>query len=339
MDSRISITTAAIAALAAGAGAAIVLASFPKRRSHRRRYLDEEEEDDDNLETTIHRKTTRSIRRNRRRVDETQTEEDEKEKWGESIILQDHVSGWEGFSMEDAMKHSQAAAKKAQARTPKQVLSQLQKGNARFWMGVSRRPEASAFERRALIMQQFPSVAILGCSDSRVPIEIVFDQGLGDIFVIRVAGNCLDTVTTGSLEYAVHHLKVKCLIVMGHEGCGAIKAATMANQEIEKESADLSLMLKQIKHGLDEDRLKGIQDPRAHDREAVVTNVKVQVEQMSRNQGIMAKVRSGELLVVGAFYEISSGIVDFFHEISTDSNEGKKGNVAPAETRPTCKHP
>merc|ERR1719487_2201709 len=321
MDSRISITTAAIAALAAGAGAAIVLASFPKRRSHRRRYLDEEEEDDDNLETTIHRKTTRSIRRNRRRVDETQTEEEEKEKWGvESIILQDHVSGWEGFSMEDAMKHSQAAAKKAQARTPKQVLSQLQKGNARFWMGVSRRPEASAFERRALIMQQFPSVAILGCSDSRVPIEIVFDQGLGDIFVIRVAGNCLDTVTTGSLEYAVHHLKVKCLIVMGHEGCGAIKvlqspqlsplhnchlstivtsiwfthvlpfllvhmfcvswhcpwhcpycpsqAATMANQEIEKESADLSLMLKQIKHGLDEDRLKGIQDPRAHDREA-----------------------------------------------------------------------
>jgi len=71
----------------------------------------------------------------------------------------------------------------------------------------------------------------------------------------------------------------------------------------------------------------------------VVTNVKVQVEQMSRNQGIMAKVRSGELLVVGAFYEISSGIVDFFHEISTDSNEGKKGNVAPAETRPTCKQP
>merc|ERR1719262_557915 len=203
MDSRISITTAAIAALAAGAGAAIVLASFPKRRSHRRRYLDEEEEDDDNLETTIHRKTTRSIRRNRRRVDETQTEEDEKEKWGESIILQDHVSGWEGFSMEDAMKHSQAAAKKAQARTPKQVLSQLQKGNARFWMGVSRRPEASAFERRALIMQQFPSVAILGCSDSRVPIEIVFDQGLGDIFVIRVAGNCLDTVTTIMLYNSV----------------------------------------------------------------------------------------------------------------------------------------
>merc|ERR1719487_2847511 len=256
MDSRISITTAAIAALAAGAGAAIVLASFPKRRSHRRRYLDEEEEDDDNLETTIHRKTTRSIRRNRRRVDETQTEEDEKEKWGvESIILQDHVSGWEGFSMEDAMKHSQAAAKKAQARTPKQVLSQLQKGNARFWMGVSRRPEASAFERRALIMQQYPSVAILGCSDSRVPIEIVFDQGLGDIFVIRVAGNCLDNTTTASLQYAVKHLEVKVVVVLGHEGCGAVKAAQSSPEDIKKESPHLQQLLTSIKSDLDADRL------------------------------------------------------------------------------------
>jgi carbonic anhydrase len=75
--------------------------------------------------------------------------------------------------------------------------------------------QVSAFERRALIMQQYPSVAILGCSDSRVPIEIVFDQGLGDMFVIRVAGNCLDTTTTASLQYAVQHLHVKLIVVMG----------------------------------------------------------------------------------------------------------------------------
>merc|ERR1712070_91872 len=103
---------------------------------------------------------------------------------------------------------------------PSEVLAQLQRGNARFWMGKATRPEKSAFERRAMIMAQFPTVAILGCSDSRVPIEIVFDQGLGDVFVIRVAGNCLDTATGASLEYAVCHLKVKVLIVMGHEGCG-----------------------------------------------------------------------------------------------------------------------
>ena len=79
--------------------------------------------------------------------------------------------------MEDARLHSDAAAAAAAAKPAKEVLWDLQKGNTRFWMGVSSRPEISAFERRALIIQQFPSVAVLGCSDSRVPIEIVFDQG------------------------------------------------------------------------------------------------------------------------------------------------------------------
>ena len=69
---------------------------------------------------------------------------------------------------------------------PREVLKRIQEGNARFWMGLAERPEMSAMERRALIMQQTPKVAILGCSDSRVPIEIVFDQGLGDVFAIRV---------------------------------------------------------------------------------------------------------------------------------------------------------
>merc|ERR1712137_1245774 len=95
----------------------------------------------------------------------------------------------------------------------------------RFWMGIANSPEVSAFQRRALIMSQFPRVAILGCSDSRVPTEIVFDQSLGDIFVVRVAGNVLDLAAAASLEYAIHHLKVKVVIVLGHEGCGAVKAA------------------------------------------------------------------------------------------------------------------
>lgn len=94
-------------------------------------------------------------------------------------------------------------------------------------MGAATRPEVSAFERRALINLQYPSVAILGCSDSRVPIEIVFDHGLGDIFVIRVAGNCLDTTTGASLQYAVKHLRVKVVVVMGHEGCGALKVGSL----------------------------------------------------------------------------------------------------------------
>merc|ERR1712050_458331 len=133
---------------------------------------------------------------------------------------------------EQARSMADASQAVAMTRSPGVVLAELQRGNVRFWTGQATRPEKSAFERRALISKQFPSVAVLCCSDSRVPVEIVFDQGLGDMFVIRVAGNCLDTATSASLQYAVHHLKVKVLIVMGHEGCGAVKAAQLPMEAI-----------------------------------------------------------------------------------------------------------
>merc|ERR1712190_76955 len=221
-----------------------------------------------------------------------------------------------GFSMEECRNQSLLKKNRAKERTPEEVLGELQKGNARFWMGVAQRPEVSAFERRALIMAQFPQVAVLGCADSRVPVEIVFDQGLGDMFVVRVAGNCLDTTTTASLQYAVCHLGVKVLLVMGHEGCGAIKAAQLPEAKIEQEPADLRTALLTLKDGLDEDRLAQVQDPRARDRESVVTNVKSQLYRLTRDEYIMDKVNKKELIVAGCFYEISSGIVDFFLEIT-----------------------
>lgn len=217
-----------------------------------------------------------------------------------------------GFSMKEALAHSAASAQEAGARTPKTVLSDLQRGNTRFWMGVASRPEKSAFERRALIQQQFPAAAILGCSDSRVPIEIVFDQGLGDLFVIRVAGNCLDTATTGSLEYATNHLKVKVLVVMGHSGCGAVKAAQLPAKDLNGEPEDLRNLLKGLKTGLDAEKLGHISDPRACDREAVSSNVKSQVARLEANPAVKKRVASGELKVVGAFYDMASGIVDFY---------------------------
>jgi len=226
-----------------------------------------------------------------------------------------------GWSMVQAREMAEASKAAAMKRSPCEVLAELQRGNVRFWTGQAVRPEKSAFERRALISTQFPSTAILGCSDSRVPLEIVFDQGLGDLFVIRVAGNCLDTSTSASLQYAVHHLKVKCLIVMGHEGCGAVKAAQLPIDAIDREPESLSIHLKSMRKGLDAADLGNIQDPKAQDREAVTTNVKAQVEKLVRDKGIMSQVRSGELMMLGAFYEISSGIVDFFHEVSVDEDD------------------
>jgi len=228
------------------------------------------------------------------------------------------LGGWEGFSMEDARMRNKEMSKKVKEQTPAEVLASLQRGNARFWTGCAVRPEKSAFERRALIMQQFPVTAVLGCADSRVPVEVIFDQGLGDMFVVRVAGNCLDTTTTASLQYAINHLKVKVVLVMGHEGCGAVKAAQSPESAIAKEPASLSNLLTSLKKGLNSQRLAHVRDTKAYDREAVTTNVKRQVEKLAADEGIMSKVRSGDILVIGAFYEISSGIVDFFHEVSED---------------------
>jgi len=231
-----------------------------------------------------------------------------------------------GFSMEDARQHAEEAKSIRANQTPEEVLHDLQKGNARFWTGNASRPEATAFERRALLKTQFPSVAVLGCSDSRVPVEIIFDQGLGDMFVIRVAGNCLDTSTMASLQYAILHLHVKVAVVMGHEGCGAVKAAQLPSEKIEAEPAELAKVLGGMKAHLDEDRLKWAQDLRAHDREAVVTNVKHQVEALTKDLNVMGAVDKHELCIVGAFYEISSGIVDFFHEVSGDKTSDKPGS-------------
>jgi carbonic anhydrase len=241
------------------------------------------------------------------------------------------IAQWEGFSMEDARQQCISGATKAGELTPQDVLKDLQRGNARFFTGVAQRPELNAFLRRALIIQQYPKVAVLGCSDSRVPVEIVFDQGLGAMFVVRVAGNCLDTATRASLQYAVCHLKVKVLIVMGHEGCGAVKAAGLPTEKINSEPPALAAALTMLKEGLDEQRLSNVHDTRARDREAVVTNVQRQIEGLSEDDHIMAAVRQKELIVVGAFYEISSGIVDFFLEVTETQGPVPKVNAGVEE--------
>eukprot|EP00931_Biecheleriopsis_adriatica_P035244 TRINITY_DN20291_c0_g1_i1.p1 TRINITY_DN20291_c0_g1~~TRINITY_DN20291_c0_g1_i1.p1 ORF type:complete len:303 (-),score=73.61 TRINITY_DN20291_c0_g1_i1:93-1001(-) len=219
---------------------------------------------------------------------------------------------WEGFTMADARAHNSKLKSDFQDLTPPQVLSNLQRGNARFWTGVATRPEANAFQRRALIMQQFPSAAVLGCSDSRVPTELVFDQPLGELFVVRVAGNITRGAPMASLLYAVNHLKVKVVLVMGHEGCGALKAAELPVESLDDMDEELGIALKSIKAGFGEDKFD-VHDQRARDREVAIANVRAQVKGLFEDPSIQDKVVAGKLLVVGCFYEISSGIVDFFN--------------------------
>jgi carbonic anhydrase len=142
-----------------------------------------------------------------------------------------------------------------------------------------------------------------------VPTEIVFDQGLGDLFITRVAGNVVDRTTLGSIEYAVGHLKTHVIVVMGHEGCGAVKAALLPPEDRARETENIQFLLNQIVPSLA--KLPAIRDEKAKMREAVIANVRVQVQNLRKVKFIQDAMTSKKVAVIGAFYEITSGAVDF----------------------------
>jgi carbonic anhydrase len=209
-----------------------------------------------------------------------------------------------GGTMEEVAK-----LKDPVATNPEQAIRALKLGNARFFGGQAQRPEASAAERRAQILGQTPFGVVLSCSDSRVPTEIVFDQGLGDLFITRVAGNVVDRTTLGSIEYAVGHLKTHVIVVMGHEGCGAVKAALLPPEDRARETENIQFLLNQIAPSLA--KLPAIRDEKAKMREAVIANVRVQVQNLKKVKFIQDAMTSKKVAVIGAFYEITSGAVDF----------------------------
>ncbi|WP_291426809.1 carbonic anhydrase [Deinococcus sp.] len=212
-----------------------------------------------------------------------------------------------GASMQDI-----ADLKNADVSTPEDAIRALQDGNARFFSGEAGRPELGANERRAQIMGQTPFAAILACSDSRVPVELVFDQGFGQLFVVRVAGNVVGESGLGTLEYAIRHLDVHLIVVMGHEGCGAVASALLSPEQIALEPENLQKIIARIRPSVE--RLPPIRDKKARMREAVINNVRRQVNILREQKVIMEAEASGQIRVIGGFYEIGSGAVDFLIE-------------------------
>ncbi len=210
-----------------------------------------------------------------------------------------------GASMEEIAK-----ARDPIARNPQEALSALKNGNARFFNGSAQRPELSAAERRAQILSQTPFAVILSCSDSRVPTEIVFDQGLGSLFITRVAGNVVESATLGSIEYSIEHLKTHLVVILGHEGCGAVKAALLPEEVRRKEPENVRALLDAIVPSIK--NLPKIRDEKAKMREAVIANVRLQVFNLKQNPVIQEATKRGQIAVIGAYYEITSGAVDFF---------------------------
>ena len=195
-----------------------------------------------------------------------------------------------------------------------QALARLREGNRRFASNVrSVDSLLSQLRRSELAQKQEPHAIILCCSDSRSPAEIVFDQGLGDLFVIRVAGNIVAPSQIGSIEFAADAFHTRLVVVMGHTGCGAIEAAIDASKAHVEASKNLLSIVDRVRPSV-EQLLAA--DPslerKTLARAAVRANVKASAEQLRQAPMLEGLVKNDALLVVGAVYDMASGEVDFF---------------------------
>ncbi len=197
-------------------------------------------------------------------------------------------------------------------------LERLKEGNQRFASNVRAPERPLDHDRRAeLAKAQAPFAIILGCSDSRVPAELVFDQGLGDLFVIRVAGNIVAPSQVGSIEFAASRYGVRLVVVMGHSQCGAIEATI---EEMKRPDGAQSRNLRSIV-----DRIRPwvqtlMETPLRHDHEALVAasvraNVRASVNHLKHASELLEDLIDHHgLLVVGAEYSLDTGVVEFFDE-------------------------
>ena len=200
-----------------------------------------------------------------------------------------------------------------------EALERLREGNRRFAAGDSSHDARSARTRRdELASSQLPFAAILGCSDSRVPVEIVFDQGLGDLFVIRVAGNVVAPSQIGSVEFATERFGTRLVVVLGHSRCGAIQATLEQLQRPrENQSRNLHSIVDRIRpsvEGLLATELRN--DPETLVRQAVRSNIRASVSHLRYGSPMIEQLlRHDGLLVVGAEYSLETGLVDFFEGV------------------------
>ena len=199
------------------------------------------------------------------------------------------------------------------------ALERLREGNRRFAAGDSGLESRSARTHRGdPAPGQEPFAAILGCSDSRVPVEIVFDQGLGELFVIRVAGNVVAPSQIGSVEFAAERFGTRLVVVLGHSRCGAIQATLEQLQRpSENQSRNLHSIVDRIRpsvEGLLATELR--RDPETLVRQAVRANIRASVSHLRHGSQLIEQlVRSSGLLVVGAEYSLETGVVDFFEGV------------------------
>jgi carbonic anhydrase len=193
--------------------------------------------------------------------------------------------------------------------TADQALARLKAGNTRFLRGRARFPTVQKEVLAELAKEQHPYATIVGCSDSRVPPELLFDAHFGELFIVRVAGNVISPEVMGTLQYAAVHLHTPLFVVLGHEGCGAVQAALAKKFHGARERSRIELLLDRILPGLRD------LDPKLNDeaqlRAAVEANVYWSMRQMRETPEGRARMAEGVLKLVGAVYELHTGKVRF----------------------------
>lgn len=189
-----------------------------------------------------------------------------------------------------------------------EALRRIKEGNKRFTTDNLQHPYNSNWKRSDLTAGQYPFVIVLSCSDSRVPPELVFDQGLGDVFVVRVAGNVLNKENVGSIEYAVANLGTPLIVVLGHEHCGAVKAAKETIAAKGKAPGEIHSLVEAIR--------PAVEVTVGQDAEATCqANVRHVVQTLKESKPIIYKmIETGKVAVVGAYYDLPSGKVEFLKE-------------------------
>jgi len=187
------------------------------------------------------------------------------------------------------------------ALTPPQALDQLKAGNQRFVQNQPIDPNRSPERRQQVSQGQTPFATVVGCSDSRVAPELIFDQGLGDLFIVRVAGNVVGPLEIDSIEYAADVVRTPLVVVLGHERCGAV-TAVLAGQ-----TKDIEALAKQIEPAVQE--TKGLKKDRLE--QTIKANVGLVVEKLRKNKILEKWIREKKLEVLGGYYHLGSGEVEW----------------------------
>lgn len=186
-----------------------------------------------------------------------------------------------------------------------EAIEKLKSGNERFVKNHAKHPDESKKRKKDMLKGQHPFVVILSCSDSRVPPELIFDQGLGDIFEIRNAGNVLNNHVIGSIEYAVMHCGVKLIVIMGHQDCGAI-AATLSGVS---ETKYIKALEDSIQPAIEDCKQKGLE---INSDNVVKAHVAQDIDELISQDGELVKyMKEHDVKIIPAYYHLDSGVVDF----------------------------